>query len=166
MLSLDDERWANLKGGYGIAFDPRPLLHGLEAGTDDKHVWDELWGELHHQGDVGDASYAAVPHLVRIHLRRNLSDWNTYAMVACIELARGQGNNPELPDWIESGYFKAINELAKFGLTNFDQTNDKYVVRGILSVLALNKGARTYAQVLLERSEEELLDFEELDLNS
>ena len=27
-------------------------------------VWDDLWASLCHQGDVGSASFAAVPHLV------------------------------------------------------------------------------------------------------
>jgi hypothetical protein len=33
-------------------------------------VWDELCNELHHQGDVGLASYAAIPQLVRISEER------------------------------------------------------------------------------------------------
>jgi hypothetical protein len=61
MLDLDDKRWEDLKGGYRIRFDPRPLLLKLESGTDSEVVWRELWGGLYHQGDVGEASYAAVP---------------------------------------------------------------------------------------------------------
>ena len=34
------------------------------------------------------------------------------------------------------------------------------LVRGILSVLALDKGVRTYARLLLNYSEEEMLDME------
>ena len=115
MLSLDDQRWSGLEGGYGTEFDPRPLLLRLEAGRDVDTVWQELWGELHHQGDVGQASYALVPHLVRIHRQRGSIDWNTYAIVATIELARGQGSNPAVPKWLEEDYFGAIKELAKLG---------------------------------------------------
>jgi hypothetical protein len=53
-----------------------------------------MWEELHHQGDVGDASYAAVPELVRIHRDGRAADWNLYAMVAIIELARTESQNP------------------------------------------------------------------------
>jgi hypothetical protein len=33
----------------------------LQSNTDSSKAWDELWNELHHQRDVGEASYAAVP---------------------------------------------------------------------------------------------------------
>jgi hypothetical protein len=108
MLGLDDNRWNNLKGGYKILFDPRPLLLKLESGSDIEAIWHDLWDELYHQGDIGDASYAAVPYLVQIYRQRNKLDWNTYAMVATIELARGQRDNPPLPEWLEKDYFKAI----------------------------------------------------------
>jgi len=35
-----------------------------------------------------------VPHLVRIYRERRVLDWNTYAMVATIELARDSKKNP------------------------------------------------------------------------
>jgi len=57
----------------------------------------------HHQGDVGEASYAAVPHPVRIYHKRAVIDWKTYAIVAVIELARDERKNPEIPQWL-SGY--------------------------------------------------------------
>jgi hypothetical protein len=166
VLSLDDERWNGLKGGYRMPFDPRPLLKKIESGSDLKSTWHELWGELHHQGDVGEASYATVPHLVRIHRQRATPDWNPYALVACIELARGQGINPELPDWLENEYFEAIQELAKIGISEFPRANTPEQLRGILMILALSKGFRTYAKVILEYSEEELLALEVLNLES
>jgi hypothetical protein len=97
MLSLDDNRWNSLAGGYRMKCDPRPLLAELESEQNRETAWHELWEELNHQGDVGEASYASVPHLVRIHRKSGIVDWNTYAIVAVIELARGKGNNPEVP---------------------------------------------------------------------
>jgi len=44
----------------------RAGLQRLAAGMDRDAAWAELWQGLHHQGDVCEASYAAVPHLVRI----------------------------------------------------------------------------------------------------
>jgi hypothetical protein len=82
MLSFKDERWTKLLGGYRMAFDPRSALQNLESNLRVKEAWHELWEELHHQGDVGEASYAAVPHLVRIYRERGAIDWNTYAIVA------------------------------------------------------------------------------------
>jgi hypothetical protein len=86
--------------------------------------------------------------------------------VATIELARTQRKNPALPQWLEEEYFHAIRDLAQIGLAKFAHAEDSYVIRGILSVLAICKGARSYGKLLLEYSEEELLDFEELDLKS
>jgi hypothetical protein len=166
MLSLDDARWNELKGGYQTPFDPRPLLKKIESGEDLENTWHELWGELHHQGDVGEASYAAVPHIVRIHRHQGILDWNPYALVACIELARAQGNNPALPTWLENEYFDSIQELAKIGMDEFSQSKASAEIRGILTVLALSKGARTYAKLILEYSEEELIALEVIDLMS
>jgi hypothetical protein len=66
MLDLADPRWEKMSGGYKVPFDPRPLLKKLEKDQDSTETWSELWNELHHQGDVGEASFAAVPQLVRI----------------------------------------------------------------------------------------------------
>jgi hypothetical protein len=112
MLSLDDERWKHLTGGYKIPFDPRPSLRKLENHQQSAAAWEELWEELHHQGDVGDASYATVPELVRIHRIGGTADWNLYAIVAIIELARTESQNPEVPDWLREDYFRSIQELV------------------------------------------------------
>jgi hypothetical protein len=159
MLSLDDKRWPALTGGYRTPFDPRSLLLKLE--TDDAAAaWKNLWEELHHQGDVGDASYAAVPHLVRIYRQHRAIDWNTYAIVAVIELARGRDDNSDVPKWLEQDYFQALRELAEKGITEVLRAKTSEELRAILSVLAISKGARTHARFLLDYSEEELLELE------
>jgi hypothetical protein len=158
MLSLDDERWARLMGGYRTPVDVRPLLRNLESSIDSQAAWDSLWNELHHQGDVGEASYAAVPHLVRNHRERGLLDWNTYAMVAAIELLRGRDGNPEVPSWLMPGYETAIADLARMGLEQLPDASSPEEVRSILAVLATWKGVRTYARILSDFTEDELLE--------
>jgi hypothetical protein len=160
MLDLDDKRWNSLTGGYRIQFDPRPLLAKLETGSETAETWHDLWEELHHQGDVGDASYAAIPHLVRIHQRRGVVDWNTYAIVAIIELARTDRENPEIPKWMVDDYFHSIGKLAEIGATQVLLTNEPEAVRAILSVIAIDRGLRTHGRFLVEYSEDELLDIE------
>ena len=160
MIGLDDHRWSRLKGGYRLPYDPRPLLAKREAGEENEAVWHELWSELHHQEDVGDASYACVPHVVRIYRQRGITDWNSYAIVATIELARGKRENPKLPAWLEKDYFEAIRDLAEIGVKELPKRQDHCVLRGILGIVALQKGARTYARFLLKYSQEELLDLE------
>jgi hypothetical protein len=166
MPNLTDDRWLQLRGGYRTPCDPRRLIAKLQSNTDSSKAWDELWNELHHQGDVGEASYAAVPHLVQIYLAAETTDWNTYALVATIELARGKGSNPEVPDWFSAEYFLAIQDLAQKGLKEIASARSDEEVRTILSVIALWKGARTHARMLLDFSEDEILDLEEQALEN
>lgn len=82
MLSFEDHGEQKLLGGYRTAFDPRPALQNLESNVHVKDAWHELWEGLHHQGNVGEASYAAVPHLVQIHCERGEDDWNIHSRSA------------------------------------------------------------------------------------
>lgn len=147
-------------GGYRMKYDPRPLLAKLENGRDTEGTWHALWDDLHHQGDVGEASYAAVPHLVRIYRNHGLPDWNTYAIVAVIELARNKGSNPDVPKWLEEDYFSAIQELAKIGAAEVLTAKDHEAFRAILGIIAIANGLRTHGRFLVEFSEDELLEME------
>ena len=158
MLSLTDPRWRTLKGGYRTLYDASGALRRLEQDYD---VWEELWGELHHQGDVGEASYATVPFLVRGYRQLDPPKWNVFALVATIELAREHPSNPRVPDWLLDAYQESIGDLAQIGLVELKQTNDPDLVRGILSLVALWKGARMYARMLIEFSESEVRELEE-----
>ncbi|MGC0775046.1 MAG: hypothetical protein WB543_19080 [Candidatus Acidiferrum sp.] len=162
MLSLDDQRWNTLLGGRRVRYDPRPALTMLQSGSNVTRVWGELWDELHHQGDVDGASYASVPHLVRIYKERPTANWNIYAIVATIELAREGNKNPEVPAWLGDSYFQAIQELATIGSKEILQSSGPELVSSILAVLALARGARTRARFLLNYSEDELDDMERI----
>jgi hypothetical protein len=160
MLSLDDSRWDGLTGGYKGPFDPRPLLAKLGSESDTAIVWHELWDELHHQGDVGEASYAAVPHIVSIYRKRGIADWNAYAIVAIIELARTEGKNPAVPEWLASDYFQAIQELAEIGSAEVLRTEGQEAIGAMLGIIAIAKGLRRHGAFLVKYSEDELLDVE------
>lgn len=160
MLSLDDNRWTTVHAGYGVPFDPRPLLSKLEKDESDQAAWQELWNELHHQGDVGEASFASVPHLVRIYKQRKSAPWDIYALVAIIELCRGRGSNPDVPEWLAIGYFKSIRELAEIGVTEVLSANDPDLVRAILGIIAIAKHLRTHGEFLVKYSEDEMLDIQ------
>ena len=41
MLDYDDPRWTDLKAGYRIAIDLRPLLQRLETSADAATAWQE-----------------------------------------------------------------------------------------------------------------------------
>jgi hypothetical protein len=138
-MSFDDDRWTNLLGGYRIVYDPRNALRSLERGENVEAAWQELATELYHQGDVGEASYASVPHLVRIHEVRGIADWNTYALVAIIEEARQIGNNPAVPDDLIEAYDHAWQRLAQIGLRELEEADDPPLISSIIAVVAMAK---------------------------
>ncbi len=158
-MDRNDSRWTQLKGGYRVLYDPRPALRRLESGGDGtKPAWDELWQELFHQGDVGESSYAAVPELVRIHRERRAADWNTYALVGTIELARDAADNPGLPTWLADAYGAAWTHLVEIAMAELPGATEATLVRSILGVLALEKQQRVYGRILLDFAEDEIED--------
>lgn len=154
-MEFDDPRWTGLRGGYGIPYDPRDVLRALEANDDVPAVWQELWNELHHQGDVGEASYAAVPHLVRIHAVRNVADWNTYALVATIELCRLAGRNPALPPELRGAYEAAWRRLVEIGLGELNQAAQPELIGSIIGVIAIAKGLPAMGRLVVGLTEDE-----------
>jgi hypothetical protein len=100
--------------------------------------------------------------MVRIYRKRGIFDWNTYAIVAVIELARDDGKNPKVPKWLEDENFQSIRDLAEVGAVKVLQTKNPEEIRAILSILAISAGARTHAKFLINYSAEELLEMERL----
>jgi hypothetical protein len=157
-MELSDARWEGLAGGYRVPYDPRPALRTLYAHADTERAWAELWNKLHHQGRVGEASYASVPHIVAASARPATPHWNAYALVGTIELARTREGNPPLPEWLTQPYTGALADLAARGLSEFVAASSPELVRSILAILAISKGRRTAASLLLEFTEDELLE--------
>ena len=159
MLPFDDKRWDELDGGYRDKCDPRPALNKLRHNDDS--AWDELWNDLHHQGDVGVASYAAVPHLVEIHRTRDVPAWQTYALLATIELCRSDDDNPKLPKWLQTSYEQAWKQVVSLGCRDLQRVSDETTIRSIYSAIALAKGVAALGEIILTCSAEELLEFAE-----
>lgn len=134
MLALSDSRWRELRGGYRVVYDASVALLRLEKG---ENVWDELWQELHHQGDLGEASYAAVPHLVRIAGGRRERDWNFYGLVSIIEVERHRKPNPPLADWMVDDYGVAWSKVLDLALLDLRDVRDPATLRSILGAVAL-----------------------------
>jgi hypothetical protein len=137
ILGLDDIKWQSFEGGYRRPYDASIALRCLRDGID---VWDELWNELHHQGDVGLASYAAVPQLVSIAGASVSRDWNFYGLIAIIEVKRKREENPPIPKWLRPGYDEAWHRASELATLDLRSTPDSLTIRAILSVLALAKG--------------------------
>lgn len=158
MISFDDPRWDDLEGGYRIEHDPRPALRVLQANRDDADAWGELWEELHHQGDVGAASYAAVPYIAALQPRVSRDNCQVYSMVALIEGRRGEGENPPVSDWLEPGYGAALADLGAFAAVDVREASDALVKRAALGVFALTSGLRRWGQLISEMSEDEVFE--------
>ena len=126
-----------------------------DGSTDLEEIWEEFWNELHHQGDVGIASYASVPQLVRICVNRDLLDWNAFALIAIIEECRLFGDNPKLPGWLEEDYHLAIKMMAEFGARHFTEDWSKQLTQSFLAVAAFAKGAPKTARLLSAFSDDE-----------
>ena len=80
--------------------------------------------------------------------------------MAVIELARKQGQNPDVPVFLEQGYFSAIREIARLGAADILRAKDPDEVRSILCILAIEKGLRAHAKFLLDFSEDEMSEIE------
>lgn len=161
MMTLDDPRWKHLEGGYRVAYNPADALRRLEAGEKQSDIWAELWNELHHQGDVGVASYATLPPLVDYQRRTRKLDWNLYALAATIEIERHRKSNPPLPDWLVADYQAAWQSLVELALEQLKSAVDGTTLQCLLAVLAIGKGDLKLGALLsdLDRSElDELVD--------
>jgi len=166
MIKLDDPKWKMLNGGYRLPYDASVRLLELESGAIHiEQIWKEFWNELHHQGDVDLASYAAVPEIVRICIHRQLLDWNAFALIATIEECRVFGENPKIPQWLESDYLCAIKQMAEFGAQQFSKTWSKEFAQSFLAVAAFAKGLPKNGRLLITFSDNELDEaFEKLFL--
>lgn len=162
MITLEDNLWQNLQGGYKTTYDVSAPLRRLEQ-TSDKNeidnIYQELWNELHHQGDVGLASYLAVPQLVRIAKSKNLFEWNVLALCATIEQQRQLGHNPALPKLYEEYYENGFRELKEFIEANLADVKDEITFRSSLSALAACHRHIKLSKAILEMSDDVLDEF-------
>src|SRR5687767_8725495 len=88
MLPLDDPRWSTYVGGYHVPYDASEAIQRLLDGPDVQAALEELENELCHQGDLGSASYAALPWLVEYVRRRPELDARAVSLALTIEFGR------------------------------------------------------------------------------
>jgi hypothetical protein len=112
MLSLDSPRWQQLAHVYGAAGDIPEKLRRLdsEALIDwmPESILEEIGAAIYHQGDTDTASYAAVPHLMRIAEGR-LPAEQMWLVLLCgwIEGARSS-QRPAVPEDLSEAYHEAL----------------------------------------------------------
>ena len=157
MLSLDSQRWAELRHAYGDAADIPGLLRQLDdlpPGGDKSEPWFSLWSALAHQDDVYSASFAAVPYVVNAVTRDPGGVGSDYfGFPAWVEICRKKARL-EVPPDLEEDYFSALAELP--GLAGRAAVRDwePEFVRSVLAAIAVAKGEVVLAEVLLELDSE------------
>jgi hypothetical protein len=162
MITLDDPLWKTLEGGYKILYDASIPLKKLQQATDSKEieeVWSELWNELHHQGDVGIASYLAVPQLAQIGATKDLYNWNLLGICSVIEQQRHLGDNPQLPREYQDYYNDGLEVLKRFVIANINRQTDDTTFRAALSTLAVCAGQIKLSKAINELEDDILEEF-------
>lgn len=158
MIPLSSEIWKELGGGYRIKYNPVDALKKLYESPHDEAAWHELWNELHHQNDVGQASYAAVPHILEIERRAEKLNWNGFALIAQIEFCRPT-NEPPRAGEIADGYKRAWDELLTVVANHQDRDWDGDLTPCILSCIAYSRGQRLLGWAALEMNNKIAPDF-------
>ena len=162
MITLSNSIWKELEGGYKIPYDvsvPLTQLERVTSSTEVEKIFSELWNELHHQGDVGVASYMAIPQLVRISRDKGLFNWNVLTLCSTIEQQRHLGENPSLPTEYTEYYNNGLMELKEFILDNFRSIQDELTLRAALSALAVCNGKMKLSKAIIELSDDTLDEF-------
>jgi len=162
MLELDDPRWAELRHAYGPASDTPSLLLRLDNTSISIGVeepWFTLWSSLAHQGDVYSASFAAVPHIVRVLARATAaSDLSFFQFPAWVEICRQRKGVP-IPDYLSEAYFSALRELPNLVAAAATQEWDDAFLACALSAIAAAKGHISIAEAALELDTETAEEF-------
>lgn len=157
MISLDSPRWEELD--REIPESLRLLESFPEHNDYTDEPWFTLWSKLAHQGDVDSASFAAVPHIVRIlEGDPSKADWQFFGFPAWVEVCRQRKSVP-IPADLEADYFDSLNRLRSLAAGALSESRDETFVRGALSAIAAANGQVELANAIQELSREVLSDF-------
>ena len=164
MLSLDSNRWAELKHAYGAAADIPALLRQLgelPSSEDDAEPWFTLWSALAHQGDVYSASFAAVPHVVHaLASAPSRADHSYFQFPAWVEICRAK-NEVEIPQDLRAAYLESPAQLPALVAAASNRTWEPGFLACALAAIAAAKGQHAVAEAVLELTPEVAQEFME-----
>ncbi len=155
MIELDDLLWGDLTHAYGSAANIPDLLRQVAADPSPKsssrdEPWFTLWSSLCHQGDVYEASFAAVPHLVKVlHVAQPPLAWDFFALPAAIECSRARGSI-EIPVELSLPYTRALSQLLPAAVRLEKEPWNHDGAQSVCAAIAAAKGATDLAEALLE----------------
>jgi hypothetical protein len=159
MLSLQSQRWAELKHAYGSAADIPALLeqlHNLPKSEGTTEPWFTIWSALAHQGDIYSASFAAVPHVVAaLATDPSKADEAYFQFPAWVEICRAK-NQVEIPRDLQVDYFESLALLPSLvAAASVRRWEPGFLVCALASIAAF-KGQPAIAEALLEMSSPEI----------
>lgn len=155
MLALNSQEWSLLRHAYGPASDTPALLRQVAAdprpvADEGAPPWEPLWSRLCHQDDVYTASYAAVPHLVKIaRTTQGTIDFSFLLLPACIEISRRKGRGPAVPESLADAYHRAVRGLADGVFRHAAEDWDDSMARAAAAALVVAKGHASLGDALV-----------------
>ena len=164
-LALQDPAWSELRHSYGPAEDTPDLLRQLAAAPGPKadwraEPWFTLWSSLCHQGDAYPASFAAVPHLVRMAIEATEPvAFDFLLLPASIEVARASGRGPAVPDFLTAAYEHALAALPDAVAVHRHEPWDEAMLLSASAALAVTKGHLRVAEMLMNLDGEDIERF-------
>jgi hypothetical protein len=120
-----------------------------------------FWEELHHQGD------AVRLHSQRFHFSSGVIKNEARLIGTPMPLSRSSNWHAKTAKTrtfrrISGDYFQAIGQLAEIGTTEVLKAETAEDVRAILSIIAITRGLRIHGKILVNYSEDELVDIESM----
>ena len=172
MLALEDPLWSTLRHAYGPASDIPDLLRRLGSATEPKvgdksEPWFSLWSALCHQGDVFDASYAALPHIVEIACKATgRIDHGFFQLPAAIEIGRSNGSGPLVPSVLSDSYLTGLARLSEAVALHRNDVWDQDTLICALCAQAAAKGHSRVAEAIMNLDDEIITRLIDLDFDT
>lgn len=163
LLPLDSPQWRQLRHSYGSAENVPALIRALGVGEESKTAeaaWDTLWGEVHHQGDTYSATFATLPHIVRIALEGHVPcSWQFFGWPASVELQRLKNDIAVAPTELLSPYQWALSMIPQAVHRHAGRPWDHVFAQAACAALVIAQSQVLLAEVLLELGPSVAKDF-------
>ncbi len=138
-----------MDGGYRRPYDASEIIRSLQVSVQPKQdFWDEVWNNLYHQHDVGVASYAVMPWLLKIYKEKNWVDYQLPNYAFAVEQARLMGHNPTLPNLWAKEYQESIEGINDYCLRKRLECNDANFKKAVVLLTATLVGATGIAELV------------------
>jgi hypothetical protein len=155
MLDRSSPRCKKLSQAYGSAEDiPASLIQLKTAAPSESfqsESWNSLWGSLCHQSDVYTASYAAVPHIIHLALKRPVCErFDFILMSAKIEAMRHRKASPRAPRDLKCSYEDVIRSAYTLVKSSLNHSWSEEECRRNLGALVVFRANPALANMLLD----------------